>query len=229
MRARAKITVGGGVLVGAYAAIVRPWFLSWGTHPSEVDRELPGDHLVERPRVLSTRAITIEAAVEQVWPWLAQMGQDRGGLYSYDWLENLAGCRIHNADWIVPEWQQLDQGDQVRLAPPDLGGGIALEVDTIDPPFALVLRSPGDRAAALAEGMPWASWAFVLVPLTPHRCRLAVRWRADYTPTVTGVLVNQLLVEPVHFLMERKMLLGIKERAERPAVPPAWLVPPHAA
>ena len=85
----------------------RRWFLTWGTVPSEQSAVLPGDELLVAPAMTTTRAITIDAPPEAVWPWLAQMGQGRGGFYSYDWLENVFGLGIHNADRIEPDWQEL--------------------------------------------------------------------------------------------------------------------------
>ena len=98
----------GAVQVGStliLSPVLRPWYNRWGATEADVARSLPGDELVPAPMLGYTRAITIQAPVEQVWPWLAQMGQGRGGLYSYDRLENLAGCKIHSVDHILPELQ----------------------------------------------------------------------------------------------------------------------------
>jgi hypothetical protein len=142
--------------------------------------------------VQSTRAVTVEAPPEAVWPWLAQLGQDRAGFYSYEWLENLAGCNMHNADAVHPEWQRREPGETVSLHP--LRG------------LPVVRFEPG-RVLAL-EG--WG--AFVLKPHGPDCTRLIARGRV---PRGVGAVANALLMEIPHFLMERKMLLGIKERAER--------------
>jgi hypothetical protein len=104
-------------LVAGYLAIGRPLMLHWGANCEEVHKRLPGDETVPGPVVQSTRAVTIDAPVAAVWPWLAQLGQDRGGFYSYENLENLAGCQMHNADEIHPEWQQRRPGDTVYLHP----------------------------------------------------------------------------------------------------------------
>ena len=93
----------GALLPWAYALVVRPWHIRWGATEERIAKPLPGDELVPNPAIESTRAITVNAPVEEVWPWLAQIGQDRGGFYSYEWLENLAGCRMRNADRIHPE------------------------------------------------------------------------------------------------------------------------------
>jgi hypothetical protein len=181
-----------GVLAtGLYALKVRPWMLQWGATRSESEATLPGDELAPRP-VGPTRAVTIDAPVEAVWPWLAQIGQDRGGFYSYEWLENLAGCRMRNAERIHPEWQIREIGEKVMLHP-----AFGLEVGRFDQRRALVLEGWG---------------AFVIEPLDTRRTRLLARGRA---PAARLAGAYGLLIEIPHFVMERRMLLGIKERAER--------------
>jgi hypothetical protein len=179
-------------LVGAYLAVGRPLMLHWGATCEELHTPLPGDELVPGPGIQSTRAVTIEAPPEGVWPWLAQLGQDRAGFYSYECLENLAGCEMHNADAIHPEWQRRELGETVYLHP--LKG---LPVARFEPGRMLAL-----------EG--WGAW--VLEPHGPDRTRLIARGR---TPRGMASVFDALLMEIPHFLMERKMLLGIKERAER--------------
>jgi hypothetical protein len=209
-----KVAAGGVLLLlVAYALWVRPWHQRWGATDAELAAAMPGDTLVEA-RYASTRAITIRAGVTDVWPWLVQMGQDRGGLYSYDWLENLMGLRIHSAAHVDPRWQHLATGDRVWLAPPDYPTPFVLEVADLEPEHHLVLRTPLTREAAYATGRTYSSWAFVLEPQGPRTTRLVVRWRSDFRPTVAERLVNQYLVEAAHFVMERRMLLGIKARAE---------------
>ena len=97
--------------------LIRPWYSRWGAPKGEADRPLPGDEIVPQPTLEVTRAITIQAKPEQIWAWLAQIGQEKGGLYTYQRLENLAGCRIHNAQQIEPQWQNPQPGDNVRLGP----------------------------------------------------------------------------------------------------------------
>jgi hypothetical protein len=100
-----------------YILFARPRHLRWGASDQECDASLPGDDLIVTPDLTATRAITVRASADQVWPWIAQLGQGRGGFYSYDFLENLAGCDIHSADRIIPGWQDIKIGDEVRLAP----------------------------------------------------------------------------------------------------------------
>jgi hypothetical protein len=124
-----------------YALLIRPWHLRWGAEPEDEQRELRGDELLPEGETRILHAVTIQAPVERVWPWLAQIGQDRGGFYSYEWLENLAGCEMENADRIHPEWQHRELGETVRLHP---AGG--LRVSVFEPGRALGL----DRWGTLA-------------------------------------------------------------------------------
>jgi len=193
-------------LVGpAYWLLGRPRHIRWGAMEAEIDQPLPGDEIVKHPRNSSTRAITIYAPAAMVWPWLVQIGQGRGGLYSYDWLENLAGCDIHTADRIIPEFQHLQVGDQVRLGP---DGYPFFAVAAIEPGRALVLGGNRDPRAGNH------SWVFFLDPIDETTTRLIVRSRGDYPPTVGNFVIWRVITEPLQFVMERKMLLGIKQRAE---------------
>jgi hypothetical protein len=183
-----------------YLFLIRPWHRRWGATDDEIRMALPGDECATDPGYQHTRAVTVDAPAEAVWPWLAQIGQGRGGFYSYDWLENLAGCDIHSADRIHPEWQHPRPGDTVAVLP---GWG---------PPLAAV--APGE--ALVIEG--WGTYA--VRPLDERRCRLLARARK--ARGMQG-LAYLLTIEIPHFIMERKMLLGIKERAERATQGPSLL------
>jgi hypothetical protein len=174
----------------AYARLFRPWMKTWGSRPGEAAKELPGDETVPDPGLQQTRAITIEAPPEEVWPWLAQLGQDRAGFYSYRWLENVAGCRMPDVREIRPEWQERRVGQTVPLHP---SAGLKL------------LRFDPGRALALER------WYLALEPDGPGRTRIYARSR---TPRGAATLGYVLLFELPHFVMERKMLLGIKTQAE---------------
>jgi hypothetical protein len=218
IRVLAGVVVAEALAVAAYVKVARPRLLRCGATDAEVAGPLPGDDVVTAPRATSTRAVDVGAPPEDVWPWLVQMGQDRGGLYSYDWLENLLGLRFHSADRPHPEWE-LEVGDVVRLAPEDQGG-FGPTVVHKDPPHSLVLAvlptdDTGDGDALLA------SWSFVVRP-RDGGSRLLVRWRSSYPAGLGPDLANRWLLEPVHFVMERKMLLGIAERAERIVHEPVW-------
>ena len=121
--------------------LFRRFYLRWGATDAEVEGGLPGDDFLRVADLQATRAVSIEAPAHAVWPWLAQMGQGRGGLYSYDFLENLAGLDIHSADRIHPEWQDIKSGDRFHLAP---AASADLEVGLVDTGSALVLRVPPD-------------------------------------------------------------------------------------
>jgi hypothetical protein len=153
-----------------YVLALRPWFLRWGATPAEVSKSLPGDLLVPQANSSVTRAITINAPPEHVWPWIAQIGQGRGGFYSYAWLENLLGCEIVNAETIYPEWQDLKPGDAVRLHPKMPPFPVAI----VEKNRALVLGGHGIPE----RHIPPVSWAFVLDPLSANATRLLIRWRS---------------------------------------------------
>ena len=194
--------LGGAAALAAYALFVRPWHLKWGATEEELKMPLPGDGLVENPKLNATHAITINAPITDVWPWLVQVGQNRGGFYSYTWLENLVGCEMRNAEQIVPEWQELKVGDEVWLHPKA-------------PPLKVLAIERG-RAFVLEN-----SWTFYLRPIGERTTRLIIRGRGEFNPDLKNALLNFILwrgvFEPAHFIMERKMMLGIKQRAEASA------------
>jgi hypothetical protein len=198
-----EFAAGAVAAAGAYALFVRPWHLRWGATEAELKMPFPGQRPeAPAPTVCATHAVTIEAPAADVWAWLIQIGQDRGGFYSYAWLENLVGCRLRNADRIVPEWQHLSEGDTVRLHPEA-------------PPLPVTHLEP-ERALVLANG-----WGFVLKQVGPTTTRLIAHGWGDDIPQIENRLLHflywRVLFEPAHFVMERKMLLGIKKRAEASA------------
>ncbi len=178
---------------------------NWGATDNEVEKTLPGDDLISEPAFQATRAITIDAPPEDVWPWLVQLGDRRGGLYSYDWLDILFGyLEGPSATEIIPEFQHVEEGDHISLRK---GGDLI--VKQIEPERALV---------TIPELLPEGAliWSFILEPAGEGRTRLLTRNRGS----IDGSLrwrVMMLLIEPAAFLMTRKMLLGIKERAEERA------------
>jgi len=208
-RTAAAVTVIGSA-AAAYILAVRPWHLRWGATGQESRESLPGDDLIADPDLTATRAIPIRAAADQVWPWIAQLGQGRGGFYSYDFLENLVGCDIHSADRIESEWQDVGVGDQVRLAPK-----VGLAVSFLERGRSLVLR--GGIPVGNTPPPYDFTWAFVLRDEPDGTTRLLVRERYAYTRSWAWLLVEP--AEAVSFVMSRKMLRGLRNRAENTAAP----------
>lgn len=205
----------GAAAATMYALVLRPRHMRWGAAASEVKRALPGDELVPTPKYRATHAITIRAAPQDIWPWLVQIGQGRGGFYSYDWLENAMGLNIHSASQILSEFQNLKAGDTIPLAP----DGSGIPVVSVEPNRALVLGGTMDESSEGAfKTSPGeffsASWAFVLEPVAADVTRLIERFQLDYSSNPLATLFYRAFLEPGSFIMERKMLLGIKARAE---------------
>jgi hypothetical protein len=218
-RLRGALEVAGALLS---APLSRRWYNCWGASEAECRAVLPGDEIVAAPRLAYTRAVTIDAPPVAVWPWLVQIGQGRGGLYSYDGLENLIGCDIHSATRILPEHQQLAVGDQILFGPAEKGfpGQVVI---AILPERAIVMcrLNPTTRSAERS-----ATWVLALDGLAHGRTRLLVRGRNGYAPTLANHLLWHL-VEPIAFVMERQMLRGLKARVEASA-PFAALAPAAA-
>lgn len=191
-----------------------------GATPDEASRPLPGDDLIPESLYATTHAVTVRAPAEAVFPWLVQIGQNRGGFYTYDVLENLFGLDIHSADSIHPEWQDLRPGsDSMSLDPAET---MRLTITELEAPHAFVVRTGGpDEGPAPAgdffKGEIAASWAFVVEPLDASSSRLLVRWRTCWRETVPAAFARAFLLEPAHFVMERGMLRGVRARAERAA------------
>jgi hypothetical protein len=161
----------------------------------------------------TTRAITIAARPSLVWPWLVQMGQGRGGLYTYEWIENALGAQIHNLDRIDPDLQQLEIGDHIRLTPERYLGRVPGQ-------YYCVKKIQPNEALVLLQELPTGalnSWSFILRPRAAGQTRLIVRGRTSSPAGFAarfGRVVELVLLEPGYFMMERGMLRGIKRRAE---------------
>ena len=207
----AAIAVAASGSIAALALIGRTRLLRWGATDEEIAAAQPGDDLIGDANVTATRAITIRRSPDVVWPWIAQLGQGRGGFYSYDFLENLVGCDIHSTDRVVPEWQQIEVGDEVRLAPTS-----GLKVAILEPGRALVLQG----SLPIARRPPFDStWAFVLCEQPDGTTRLLSRERYGYRRWWAPFVVEP--TQAISFVMSRKMLLGIRNRAERDSPFPA--------
>jgi hypothetical protein len=201
----------GMMAVGLLTPFLRRARSHWGLSAEEAARPRAGDDLIAAPRWSWTHAVDIAAPAESVWPWVAQLGADRGGFYSYQWLENLAGCTLHNAERIHPGWQ-LQRGDGLLLHPklPPL------PIVQLEPGRYFVAHGAADEQARSA-GRPWAeaSWLIAVEPLTATRCRVVSRYRAASSNDVASRLgFGPSLMEPIGFAMDRRMLLGIRERVE---------------
>jgi hypothetical protein len=195
-----------GAAAAAYVLVGRPRQLSWGATDPESAQPLSGDELVAHADLTATRAITIRASADRVWPWIAQLGQGRGGFYSYDVLENLVGCDIHSADRITPEWQHVEVGDEIRLSPE-----IGLVAAAVEPGRSLVLR--GGVPLGSAQPPYDFTWAFALRDAPQGTTRLLVRERYAYRRPWARLIVEP--TQAVSFVMSQKMLRGIRDRAER--------------
>lgn len=199
-----------------YIFAVRPWHLRWGANDEEVDLLLPGDDLVPDAKLKATHAITINAKPEHIWPWLVQIGQGRAGFYSYDWIENAMGLEIHTVDQVLQAFQELKVGDLIPLSP----DGFGFPVVILNPNKSLVLhgdsRAPGPGTApGMKKGDYLAAvWGFHLFPDDNGCTRLVERIYIDWNENPTNTFFYRVFLEPGSFIMEQKMLRGIKERVE---------------
>jgi hypothetical protein len=211
MRTRTVVAGALGTAVAAgitYARMLNPRVKRWGATDAELRRTWPGDDFVSPgARSRATRAITIAAPADAVWPWIAQLGQDRAGFYSYSALENLAGADIHNIDYVAPEWQHREVGDIVWLARSDRYGGWGHQrVASIEPGRSMALTGESDWDALQHGAKASNAWTFTVEPVDGRTSRFVVH--------SIGPRVDPLF-DLVHFVMERRMMLGIKARAER--------------
>ena len=194
---RAGRVVGLAALGGAYFALLRRRILTWGATDAEADARLAGDELLEDPDGVATRAIGINAPAAAVWPWIAQMGPaPRGGAYTYDWIENVLGLSMHSVDRVLPEYQHPQVGDTIAY------GSNRMRLERVEPERVLAWRS---------EDGTWV-WSFVL---DEHDGRTRLISRNRFRLPTLATRIGMLPMEPTSLLMERRMLLGIKERAER--------------
>ncbi len=213
---------GVGVLAALEAAVLIVWNLTatpiigrrrlrWGTVGTEATDSLPGDELVPEPKWSYTLGIAVDAAPGDVWPWIAQLGQGRGGFYTYQTLENMVGCRITNTTEIRPDHQHPAVGEEIDLhptAPP-------MRIEIVDRPNAFVLfGSPADIGTEESWGM--STWQFAVNPGHDGGSRLLTRGRYDYTPDWKSRLAfGRFPIEAITFVMSRRMMLEIKRLAER--------------
>jgi len=200
-------------LVAVFFFVARPWYLQWGATDEEARAALPGDEIVPDAASQETRAITIRAPVDRVWPWVAQVGQDRGGFYSFDMLENLIGCEMPTTDVLRPDRQAWQLGEKLWMYPREKAGGVG---------FATLRAYIPGRALGFGTHMTGTpieapedgSWTFVLEPIDDGTTRLLARGRGVARHSLLGAAFDQGLFEPIHFVMERRMLIGLRQVAE---------------
>src|SRR5665213_2025899 len=202
MRAWSVAVAVAGGCGAAYAFLLRGPILTWGATAQEAACRLPGDELLEDADGISTRAIDIDAPASAVWPWIVQMGPSpRGGAYTYDWIENLLGLNMHSADRVLPEFQHPKIGDTIFSGPK------RMRLERVESEHALVWRS---------EDGNWV-WTFVL---EPHQGGTRLISRNRFRLPTLAACVGMMPMEAGSLVMERKMLRGIKQRAERLASAP---------
>jgi hypothetical protein len=192
----------GLAIVGVIATILlMPWMDSWGASQEEIAASFTGDGLVPSPRITYTRAVSIHATPAEIYPWIIQLGAEKGGMYSYEWFEtNILRCELINADRIHAEWQNLKVGDPMKMCP-GTSGPPPYEIAILEKDHAIVMghKQNGD----------WIEvWQFILVPQNDGSTRLLIRSRS----TAQGLLWD--VIRPAEFVMMRGMMLGIKERSE---------------
>ncbi len=210
---------GAAIIFAAFCSpFLRPARSHWGLARNVATRARPGDELVPKPRWGWTHGIEIAAEAAQVWPWIAQIGADRAGFYSYQWLENLVGCNVQNAAAIHPEWA-VKVGEELLLHPDPQSP--RMKIVGVEPGRYWIAHAPLHEDAR-GRGKPWAtaSWLFELDALDAHRCRLVSRYRAAYSNDLaTRLMFGPTLLEPVGFAMDQRLLLGVKERIVRSPSP----------
>lgn len=181
----------------AYILVLRPWQLSWGATEAEVSRSLPGDAIVASPTFDATRAVTVRARPEEIWPWIVQMGHERAGFYSYDWFDN--GARP-SAERIIPRLQGLEVGDRVPIS-----SLVHFTVEASEPPRHMVWTSSDTPTSG--------TWVWSLEPIDEHSTRLITRMRGSYHWRSPMILLD-LWVDWGDIVFMRRSMLGIKQRAE---------------
>lgn len=181
------------VVIGTYVSVIGPWHRRWGATDREVARTMPGDERLRPDAAATTRAITVDAAPEAVFPWLRQIGFGRGGWYSYDWIDNDGRPSV---DRIDPALQRLSVGDRIEMLP-----GFGPVVTDIVSDHHIVATGETD------------SWCLLVESTEDGRSRLVSRWRQDW-PRSVGASIWIALADPGAFIMEQRMLRRIRDLAE---------------
>ncbi len=193
--------VGAAAVSAGYVKFLRPRLQRWGATDDEVQRPMLGDGLVHNPTYVTTRAIGIDTAPGDVWPWIVQMGEERGGFYSYDVIDRLLGMNVHSAQRILPRYQELDVGQP-------LARNGQMIVRGIEAGQAIVIGPSTDITDVDA------TWTIAIYPDGRQQTRLVSRTRARFDFSSPRALLWFLLLDPGQFVMEQKFLREIKTRAE---------------
>jgi hypothetical protein len=196
------------VIVLACWFVVRPWYLHWGATEAEVAMKLPGDEIVPDRNSVSTRAITVRAPASEIYPWLVQVGQGRGGMYSYEWLENLAGCDMHNVYRIVPALQQVSDGQVVRMGPK---GYPMYHVAGLEPGKYFVMQPADPKTEQPGPG----AWTMAVVEQPDGTSRMIFRQQMRVDPGIGNFVMWRVVIDPMSFVMEQKMMRTIRDLAEQ--------------
>ncbi|MBZ5678509.1 MAG: hypothetical protein LAO24_00225 [Acidobacteriia bacterium] len=201
----------------AYHFGLRNWCLHWGTTATEAHATLPGDDLFPVYNGEATHAITIHTSPQKIWPWLMQIGQDRGGFYSYTFLENAIGADMPKVERLVPDWKPRAVGETVWFGNPQhFEGQARMVAAVVEPERAFVMVMPNDwQKLQSGQRAQDALWSFTLQALENGQSRLIVRVRGGEPPTLRARIAGRLFWEPAHFVMEQKMLRTIRDLAER--------------
>lgn len=205
------------IIAGYLTLFFKPLRDRWGLSYKEANSPFPGDHLVPQPRSEFVHSIEINAPASLVWPWIAQIGQGRGGFYSYEILENIFGLQIYNSDKILSEFQQPKIGDLISFSPKDSCPVVIFEhgkAMAIENWFDLNKNAIYNQALESPMNYLHLSWLWMVEPLDDTRSRFISRNRVDYSPSLKNSLLFGPMGEPVVFAMDRKMCYGIKRRAE---------------
>ncbi|NHF59689.1 hypothetical protein FK220_010075 [Flavobacteriaceae bacterium TP-CH-4] len=208
-----------GIICACYLTLfLKPLRDRWGLNKAEVARPFPGDELVSAPKTKFTHAVKINAPANYVWPWIAQIGQGKGGFYSYEALENLIGLQIYNSDVVLPEFQNPSIDDSVAFAPGDRTPIVICEPGramAIENSLDMDSNQKYDPKGPAPKNYLHLTWLWFVEAIDENHSRFTSRNRVDYAPNFKNKLMFGPLTEPIVFAMDRKMCLGIKKRAER--------------
>ena len=213
VRKLAAVIVAAIAVFALFFSVVRPLYLRWGATDAELATVFPGEEIFPVAGSRSVRGVTVGAPADEVWPWVAQIGQDRGGFYSYEVLEDLVGCEMPRATRVMPEHQAWREGDQMWMYPKQkLGGAGGARLVAHEPGRILMFAS---RALGATVDQPEAGvWGFVVQALDGGRSRLLAVSRSAPEASPIAAAFGRAVFEPAHYVMERRMLLNLRTLAE---------------